>query len=134
MKTIRRIILSWIFIFSLGCMLLCLMLSSCEDKIENSSYIKDNVNINYQLFPVYFEEDDCMVYVDLDGKVVINDDFRYASLFHNDIAIVSKKNNSDDFYYINTKGEQIGSREYYLANNFYNGYAIVKKQTDNDYI
>lgn len=133
MKTMRRIIPSWIFIFSVGCMLLCLLFSSCEDKIENASYIKDNVNINYQLFPVYFEEDDCMVYVDLDGKVIINDDFRHAFLFQNDIAIVSK-NNSNEFYYINTKGEQIGSMEYYLADNFYNGYAIVKKQSDDDYI
>lgn len=138
MRLMRRIIISWIFLSALGCIILCMILTSCEDSIESPSPLSELNKIDYTLFPIYYEQDDCMVYTNLDGEIQINDQLQQAHFFYHDYAIVSQESYSSgpssDKYYIEKSGQKLNDKTYYSASNYYNGYAVVRATWEDNYI
>lgn len=111
------------------------MFMSCDDKLtESGNYYTEIITEDLTLIPVWYEDDDCYVYVNLDGEIVLNDDYQSANYFLDGIALVRRVSNYNEYYYIDKKGNQIGTGEYYEADLFFNGYAAVKKTNSSGYM
>lgn len=139
MKLMRRVIISWIFLSAIGCITLCLLLSSCEDQLGTQNVISEQNAIDYTLLPIYNEADECIVYVNLDGEIQLNDNYASGQFFYQNYAIVSQKTDEDDhfgspLFYINKSGQKMSDKKYYSASSYVNKYAIVKETWQDDYI
>jgi len=86
---------------------------------------KKNVN----LFPVKSGKD--YQYVDKEGKIIINPQFEYASLFNNGLALVRTSGDESKFGYIQEDGKYAITPSYKSATNFSDGLAWVV--TENGY-
>jgi len=99
------------------------LLSSCGGSSSS--------NDNFKLIPVKLKDKGKISLMDLDGKIVLEDEYSAESkfvLYTEGIVCEGTKDGKVKYYSINgNKSKQIGD-EYYDGIPFYNGYAVVKKE------
>ena len=85
---------------------------------------KNNTDIDFSLIPV--KTGDKWEYIDKNGKIVINPKFKYAGLFHEDLALVKIGNDDSlEVGYIDKDGVYIISPKYISGTIFSEGLACV---------
>ncbi|MBK7441028.1 MAG: WG repeat-containing protein [Bacteroidetes bacterium] len=104
----------------IGFLLIAVSLFACNKK---SDFISD-----YDLSIIPFEQNKLWGYIDKKGEILINPQFKTASLFYENIALV--QTDDDKWGYINTEGKFIITPQYKQGSIFAEGIAIVVQENN----
>ncbi len=88
------------------------------------NYFKSDFNMDL----VPYSQKDKYGYFDMDGKIIINPQFAFATPFNDDLALVKTTGDNGKFGYINKEGKFVINAEYISATIFSENKAIVVKE------